>query len=886
MKCCKLCELSIGIWSSYQMCLVFLFGVLAFQLEMVAADPLRLDRFYIKQDIRVIASTKPTLTPAEGCTISGDASPYSLVCQKSGQYVLTEGTAPSQVDLPFTVNPVWRRYRWAYVFFAGDNSAGYLKLGETYTLRIWVAELTFAADAQNELTGNAKQPGTRSKDLTKVFHGLNEFPVATLVAFDEDVLNMTWNDEGCYWEGEFAVNNLFLRRLNIRGHQISDMLDVVSNVDANLEYRGLHDLSSLLTEASLPTGSVITEIYKAPCYQNVAIVAYQDGTLIYSEDDFHTFKQFGKGKKITGVHLSPAGVYYAVGNQLFLSTQTQPVLTIDEPIKGVFGQQFCDFYEIPNSLSLENYVVGVYSENILKLAKDGVNFEDLRVGEIPGTFEFVAYQNHRISALVGNQAKNLELISFDISDPMPTVITLPSPLSDGAIAFSPARGFFCYPRTDGIVLLYTSDFDMVERVMFSEYPDPASILFMDFYEDEYVFTCKSNDVYSIYYGNINTLECRLLWKLSSSCVAFFDAQGQVQALTSTATGFVTSNILHTKSSHTGRYATIRGDRDVIYLDVGDTKTISVNISAISHRESEVRIVAPSFVRVKSGVTTSRIGCSSLLSSLYFNKTIPYDPMASYDTCMLHYIEAELVPGVNWISDYEDKVSLGRGSAPIEFLVSEGGNVFSSFNIQVVTGCPPRRSLGVSIGHYTCVPDEECRVSVRYGQKIHPIPLLFENGVVVNRITGNYALVSDNKGVKTIQAGATIPSDIGIEGFDYDSENYYLVNMSGDTQLVFSPSNDEVSMSLIISQSSETLCSLSYNFTVYVARRPLSAGYSVLAVVVALVLLALWYILFWWRLSQTKCGCGGCGCCRCHGRTTTTTTYETMSNSTVTDNGSH
>lgn len=883
MKYCKLCEISIGIWSIYQMCLVFLFGVLAFQLEMVAADPLRLDRFYVKQDIRVIASNKPTVTP-EGCQLSGDTSPYSMVCQKPGQYVLTEGAAPDEVNLPFTVNPVWRRYRWAYVFFASDNSAGYLKLGESYTLRIWVSELSFATDAQNELAGNARQPGTKSKDLTKVFHGLNEFPVVTLVGFDDDVLNMTWNSEGCYWEGEFTVNNLFLRRLNIRGHQISDMLDVISNIDANFEYRGLHDLSSLLSEASLPTGSVITEIYKTPCYQNLAIIAYQDGTLIYSEDDFHTFKQFGKGKTISGVHLSPAGVYYAVENQLFLSDQTEPVLTIDEPIKGVFGQQFCDFYEIPNSLSLENYVVGVYSENNLKLAKDGVNFEDLQVGEIPGTFEFVAYQNHRISALIRNQAKVLELISFDISDPMPTDITLPSPLPDGAVAFSPARGFFCYPQTGDIVLLYTSDFDIVERVLFSEYPETASILFMDFYEDEYVFTCKSNDVYCIYYGNINTLECRLLWKLSSPGVAFFDAQGQVQALTSTATGFVTSNIVHTKSSHTGKYAAIRGDTDVIYLDVGDTKTISVNISAVSHGESEVRIVAPSFVRMKSGVTTSRIGCSSLLSSLYFNKTIPYDPMASYDTCMLHYIEAELVPGVNWISDYEDKINLGRGSAPIEFLVSEGGSVFDSFNIQVVTGCPPRRRLGVSIGHYTCFPNEECRVSVRYGQKIHPIPLLFENDVVVNRITGNYALVSDNKGVKTIQAGATIPSDVGLEGFDYNSENYYFVNMSGDTQLVFTPSNDDVSMSLIVSKSSETLCSLSYNFTIYVARRPLSAGYSVLAVALALVLLALWYIIHFWRLKQGECRCGGCGCCR--RRLTETTTYETQSNSAVTDNASH
>ena len=779
-----------------------------------------------------------------------------MVCQKSGDYVLTEGTESVQ----FQVSQIWRFYRWSFVFFSGEKALGYLTLGQNYTIRIWVSDLSLDQQIQSELNGKETVPGDASKALTRVFYGLSEFPVVSLIGFDEEKLNMTYNSEGCYWEGTFPVTHMYLRRLVIVGHQISDMVDVISDVDVNLEYRNLYSIASLLTDASLPADGKIVSIFKTPCYPNVAMLALQETDATrswwYTEDDFQTLKKFGDGKKITDVHLSPIGVYYAVGNDLYLNEAKEPVYHLDEPIIGVYGEQSCDFCQATDSLSLENYVVGIYSAKQMKLAKDGENFIDTIMANTNNQFVYVAYQQHRITALVVGDTASLKLVSFDVSDPVPSEIMLPSSIEDGAIAYSQTHGFFCYARTANFYLFYSPEYEMMSRVFFSDYLKTDTIVYLDFYGDNYVVTTSSG---AIYYGNINHLECdQLLSGTSAGRVGYFNIQGQVELLTVTATGLVRSSVVHKYSFYKNGFSTIDGTVGAVYLDAGDKQKVVVNISTVTLGISAVRIVAPSFVHVKSTTTSEAVGCSSLLTALYLKKELPYDPMDSSDTCMIHHIEADIVPIMSWMDNYSDKINEGRGSAPIELIVSQGNSVFGSFSIPVVTGCPPFRRLGFILGRSRCAPGEECRIGIPYGQKLHPIPLLYENGEVVRELKDDYVLISNATGLQYTESAESvgcksIPQTSAEYGMNWSpanyrscfdgetvidsSEPYQILNISSSNEMIFTPKEKEVKMRLAILGSTETTCHLTCDFTIYVSEHPLDAPFYVLAIFLALVFIA-------------------------------------------------
>ena len=164
-----------------------LFFVFSISLEIAAANPLNRSRFYLQQPIMVKAATTPTLDPDQGCTLTSNAEPntYTMVCEKSDDYVLTEGTTES---VSFQVSQIWRFYRWSFAFFSGENTLGYLTLGQNYTIRIWVSELSLDEQIQNELNGKVREPGEASQALTRVFYGLSEFPVVSLIGFDEEKL--------------------------------------------------------------------------------------------------------------------------------------------------------------------------------------------------------------------------------------------------------------------------------------------------------------------------------------------------------------------------------------------------------------------------------------------------------------------------------------------------------------------------------------------------------------------------------------------------------------------------------------------------------------------------------------------------------------------------
>lgn len=873
--------------------------------HMYSSDPLYPNDFYLQQDFIIQTDEKINESNFNPSCISNDKSGTSNIfkCYQAGTHTLSINSNQSII---FQILERKKTYRWSFSIFERSdlkNSARFIEKGKSYFLRIWVTRLSFDSHDQDELNCESNSISQTSQMVTQSFYSLGEFPIVSFTEFNEyDVGPAVFNNQYCYWEVGFTVSNLFLRSLTIKGHDNSDIFDVVSQITFNFQYKSIikTDSSQLFSKISSPIKGHIESINTLSCYPNCAIATVTDEDsaskkhFFYTNDDFKSIYEFGHGRNFDIVYISLNGIYYTENNKVKIydnlgEHDLDVPFASNDRILGFFSDTKCDFFRSHgDEISYENKFIGVFSSKKIFYSFDGTYFREITIlNKYNISFLSVSYkwqsvmilsydsstQTTRNSKIILDDNKN-EIVPFvvnyDLTNRVASRINLPFTVSYGKVKFGSDYGFFI----TGDNLLFSPDARSVSSIFLPGHFETNKNSYISSFiqkGDHFVLTVSDKNIYC---GNYKNSKAVQLFDNPNNGNLILDSQDNIMLITinEEANGFTSTPVMYYVANTIDSYSKIiNGEITPRYLDSGDVAVTNITLATVSNAESSILILPPKNAILSYSSYVQYTPCSTLITYINRHIDILTDTKSSSEICTTYYLSMKTLH----LSTYSLQSRRGEGgeegSTRLQVYVYSKGKVFDVYNVPLIFGCSPRRRLGIKLRKKICYPDQNgdgCVLTVFYNNFFKPIPLIFDDDKLIGEATFDYALISSTPTYYKMSVGDagclrepqtyekigdqwsrnTYESCFAKGNIDSSmkKKDYTILNLTHNEVKIKEKKVEYIEFKLINLGPSSTMCQLQYTFKVKILEQPIKGGYIALFIIVACVIVANAMFFEYWQ----------------------------------------